>query len=201
MEEDMEKTEETTAEENEDEGRPPVDPNNKLYTFLSLLIFAVIYTAYQLISQNISLSYAVYEDDPSEASINAVLDAVGAEQLPEGCELQYMRMHRNFDGDTIYVSVSLPDDDEDSLDLDELAAKYIPYRYGDGASDERFAVYPYADMTADYVYGNSYISVEDPSDSCIVFQDGDGYTAVFRTTKYDAHVRESFKDGIRINVK
>lgn len=201
MEEDIEKTdEETSAEEaeDEDEGRPPVDPNNKLYTFLSLLIFAVLYAAYQLISQHISFVYAMYTDSPSEDVRNTVLSAMEIGDLSSECSLQYMRLHRNFDSGTLYVSFSLPDNGED--DLDELAEKYIPYAYGDGAEDERFAVYPSADMTADYVYGNSYVSIDDPSDSCIIFENASGYTAVFRTTDYDARVREAMSEGIKINV-
>lgn len=201
MEENKENTSPAAEEGNdEDEGRPPVDPNNKLYTFLSLLIFAVCYTAYQLIKQNFTLAYAVYENDPTEECAKTVYnEVIGTEELPEGCELQYIRMHRNFDSGLLYVAVSLPYGDEE--EIYELAEKYIPYQFGDGAEDERFAVYPYPDMTADYVYGNSYVSIDNPADSCIIYEDYEGFTAVFRSTDYDRRVREALSDSTRIKVK
>ena len=50
------------AVDNEDEGRPPVDPKNKLYTVISLLIFAVLYAGWYFIKDNFTLTYALYAE-------------------------------------------------------------------------------------------------------------------------------------------
>lgn len=49
--------------ENDEDTRPPVDPKNKLYTFISLLIFAVLYIGWQIIKANVYFSSALYADD------------------------------------------------------------------------------------------------------------------------------------------
>lgn len=202
MEENKENISDTEENDLQDEGRPPVDPNNKLYTFLSLLIFAVCYAAVQFIKQNVTLSYALYEDSPTAECVETVCgDIIGTNKLPAGCEVQYIRIHRNFDNNRIYMSVSLPVSENEDPDIEGLAKAFIPYDYGDILEDERFAVYPYPDMRADYVYGSSFVCINDPAKSCLIYEDGNGYTAVFIDLKYDSRVREALSDSEKINVK
>lgn len=181
----------------QEDDRPPVDPHNKLYTVLSLLIFAVLYVGVQFFKQNFTLAYALYDDAPTPENQTVILREIGMDTLPEGFELQYARLHRNFDGNTLYIAVSLP---EELSDTEGFAEKYIPYEYGDVVTDERFTIYPDPDMTADYVYGDSYVCVDNPMKSCLIYEDGSGYTAVFRTDEYDPRVRAVLKDGVKISV-
>ncbi len=180
-----------------EESRPPVDPKNKLYTVISLLIFAVLYTGMEFLKANFTLSYALYDDMPSAENLTVILREIGMEQLPEGYSFRYARLHNNFDSNTLYIALSLPEDTEEPSEIEE----YIPYSFGNIVEDERFTVYPDADMTAEYVYGNSYVCMDDPMESCLVYEDEDGYTAVFRVNDYDSKIKSALSEGVKISVK
>ena len=169
------------AVDNEDEGRPPVDPKNKLYTVISLLIFAVLYAGWYFIKDNFTLTYALYANSLTESQMAQVMNELELTELPEGAELSYARMHRNFDSDTLYAEFRLPDGFTEDEDFAEVL---IPYEYGNVAEDERFTVYPTPDMNADFVYGGD-----------------DGTYALFRTDDCDPSVKTAFKDGVKIPVK
>ncbi len=186
------------AVDKEDEGRPPVDPKNKLYTVISLLIFAVLYAGWYFIKDNFTLTYALYADSLTESQMAQVMNELELSELPEGAELSYARMHRNFDSDTLYAEFRLPDgftEDED------FAEALIPYEYGNVAEDERFTVYPTPDMNADFVYGDSYVCIDNPMKSCLIYEGDDGTYALFRTDDCDPSVKTAFKDGVKIPVK
>ena len=168
------------AVDNEDEGRPPVDPKNKLYTVISLLIFAVLYAGWYFIKDNFTLTYALYADSLTESQMAQVMNELELTELPEGAELSYARMHRNFDSDTLYAEFRLPDG---------------------FTEDERFTVYPTPDMNADFVYGDSYVCIDNPMKSCLIYEGDDGTYALFRTDDCDPSVKTAFKDGVKIPVK
>lgn len=186
-----------------DEGRPPVDPHNKLYTFLSLLIFAVLYVGVQFFKANFTLSYALYSDIPDRGSLVSVLSEIGISEVPEGCEFEYARMHKNFDSDLLYVSFALPEEIVDIEEAEEFAEGLVPYEYGNIAEDERFTLYPDPDMNALYVYGSSIVCIDDPLKRCIVYEDEDSgrYKAVFLTNDYDKGIAVVLSEGVKINVK
>lgn len=186
------------AADNDDEGRPPVDPKNKLYTVISLLIFAVLYAGWYFIKENFTIAYALYADTLSEAQMTQVMNELELSKLPEGAELSYVRLHRNFDSDTLYAEFRLPDGFTEN---DDFAQELIPYEYGNIAEDERFTVYPTPDMNADFVYGNSYVCIDDPLKSCLIYEGDDGTYALFRTDDYDPAVKAAFRDGTKIPVK
>ena len=66
----------------EDEGRPPVDPKNKLYTVISLLIFAVLYAGWYFIKDNFTLTYALYADSLTESQMAQVMNELELSELP-----------------------------------------------------------------------------------------------------------------------
>lgn len=182
-----------------DEGdRPPVDPKNKLYTVISLLIFAVLYAGWYFIKDNFTLTYALYADSMSAEQLSLIERELEAD-IPEGAELEYARLHRNFDSDMLYASFRLP---QDITDDENFADSLIPYRYGDVDADRQFTVYPDADMTVDYVYGDNYVCVDDPMKSCLIYEDNGETYALFRTNKYDSSViKEAFGDAVKIPLK
>jgi len=184
--------------ENDDDSRPPVDPKNKLYTVISLLIFAVLYVGWYFIKENITFTYALYADSLNETQTEQILNELEITQLPEGTKLSFARLHKNFDSNILYAQFLLPD----GFTEDEgFAEALIPYEYGNVAEDERFTIYPTPDMTADYVYGDSYVCIDDPFKSCLIYEsDGETY-ALFRTDDYDSSIKDAFKDGIKIPVK
>ncbi|MDE6594301.1 MAG: hypothetical protein K2K57_14710 [Oscillospiraceae bacterium] len=179
------------ADTDEDEGRPPVDPKNKLYTVISLLIFAVGYFGYHYIADNFSLESAYFIEAPAGDEAAAFVREIGWEYLPEGSEFLYARLHKNFDDNALYCAFLLPEAIEDPSDFEE----YIPFDWAGPVSDERFTIYPEDNMIPDYVYGDSYVYREDPKIRCLIYKENDRYTAVFRTTDYGGGVRDIMRRG------
>lgn len=193
----LEDKENESVSDNND--RPPVDPHNKLYTVITLLIFAVIYGGFQYLKANFTLETAYYDNSINEQQAEVFLSEIGMDELPEGAELKYVRMHRNFDNDAVYIALSV---NEDFESFDENADEYVRYEYARAEEGLRYTVYPMGDMNADYVYGNSYVSIENPGNSCLVYEEEDeSYTALYRVCDYSVAVSESFKDSEKINVK
>ncbi len=182
----------------EEEQRPPVDPHNKLYTVISLLIFAVVYFGGGYIKDNFTMTYAMYADSWSDADKTILLREIGMDKLPEGVEAEYARLHRLNGGDTLYIALSVSAELAESESFPDCI---IPYEYGNVIYDERFTVYPSADMTADYVYGDLYVCTDDPAESCLIYDNGDGCTAVFTTDDFDGKVKSTFGKGVKIPVK
>lgn len=202
MSEEKEKTSAEAAESAEDEGRPPVDPKNKLYTVISLLIFAVGYVGIQLLKENFTLTYALYDNMPAANDLTCILREIDMDEMPEEYHFRYARLHKNFDDNALYISVALPSDAESMEEASAYAERIIPYDYGNVVEDECFTVYPYADMNADYVYGNCYVCVDDPKKSCLVYEDENGgYTAMFRTHDYDSKIPSALGGGEKIKIK
>ena len=170
----------------EQDDRPPRDPNARLYTFLSLLIFAVCYIGWRLISQNIILSYALYEDTPSPELMENALSQAGLSGIPEGWELEYIRLHSGFDNDRLYICLSSEDDDIYS------APDMLPFDCGDPSEEMRFSVMPRADMEQRAVFGRMYTDISDPFRSCVIYEDGDIY-ALFCTSDYDKSIAKLFE--------
>lgn len=187
----------TSETENNEDSRPPVDPKNKLYTFLSLLIFAVLYIVWQLIKSNVYFSYALYADDFSEEERAAVVGEISMPQGFEGAELRYARLHRNFDGNSFYAAFFINDISE----YEELPDTLITFPYGDPEYDSRLTVYPDPDVIPDYVYGNSYVSTDDPGVRCMIYSENNGYTAVFRIADYTGNIRNRVDNWEKIPVR
>lgn len=183
--------------ENDEDTRPPVDPKNKLYTFLSLLIFAVLYIGWQIIKANVYFSFALYADEFSEEEKAAVIGELPLSQEFGGSELRYARLHKNFDGNSFYAAVSLPDISE----YEELSDTVLTFPYGDPEYDSRLTVYPDSDIVPDYVYGDSYVSTDDPRVSCMIYSEDGGYVAVFRIADYSGNIKNRVEGWEKIPVK
>lgn len=193
--EDKEKND-LTEDQAEDEGRPPVDPNNKLYTFLSLLIFAVVYIGWQLVKDEFSMVYVLHNSAPSDGCTQIVLREIGMDVFPEDMKVDYFRVSRGFDDNALYISLVLPEEYDDSEDAESI----IPYEYGNIVHDERFTIYDEESMDADFVYGDSYVCVEDPKKSVLIYEENDRLVALFRTVDYSSEIVPAMKEGTKINV-
>ncbi|MBQ5332587.1 MAG: hypothetical protein J6K92_04935 [Oscillospiraceae bacterium] len=187
-----------TEVHDEDEGRPPVDPKNKLYTFLSLLIFAVLYFGWQLIKGNIYFSYALYTETFTPEEQAAVISEISMLSLPDDAELLYARLHRNFDGNCFYAAFSLPEGAEDN---EEFPENIIPFPCGDPERDIRMTVYPNEGVVPDYVYGDCYVNIGDPRMSCMIYEEGGSYTAVFRISGYSGDIGRKLDSWEKTPVK
>lgn len=192
-------SQEEGSELNEDGvARPPADPKNKLYTFLSLLIFAVIYIGWQLIKGNIYFSCALYADEFSAEEQAAVISEIPQFDTDLQAELKYARLHKNFDGNSFYAAFSIP---EESAEDEEFTEKLISFPSGDPEYDIRMTVYPDPDVIPDYVYGDRYVSTEDPSLTCMIYTRGNSCTAVFRIADYSGDIERRIETWEKIPVK
>lgn len=195
--EETKKTNENTSQENEPElnedgvPRPVPDPKNKLYVVISLLIFAVLYFGWNLLKENITFSYSMYLDSFSAEAEERVLAQMGLERLPDGAELDYARFHSNFGSDCFYAAVTLSEEFAGSEDFPD---GLISFEYGDVVYDSRFTVYPEAEPKADYIYGDCYVCIDDPSEYFVIYEENDSYTAVY-STKDISREAESIFDG------
>ncbi|MGN1105213.1 MAG: hypothetical protein ACI4RH_01075 [Huintestinicola sp.] len=178
--------------------RPAPDPKNKLYTFLTLLIFAVLYFGWQLVKDNFYFSYALYADCFTAEEKAAVMAELP--QLDEAlqAELKYVRLHKNLDRNSLYAAFYLP---VGSAEDDEVTEKLISFPSGDPEYDIRMTVYPDPDAVPDYVYGDCYVSTEDPKLSCMIYSEGDFCIAVFRIADYSGDITRRIENWEKIPVK
>ena len=97
-------------------------------------------------------------------------------------------------------------------DAQKLQNAYQYYLQDDGVlqlrsdltEDERTALEDAVttpDMNADFVYGDSYVCIDNPMKSCLIYEGDDGTYALFRTDDCDPSVKTAFKDGVKIPVK
>ena len=192
--------EDTDIPEEENAGteddRPPRDPNNGLYTFLSLLIFAVCYAGYRLIGQNISLVYALHENSPAPQLIQQTAAQFGMDELPAGTEIDYIRLHHNFDDDRLYFSLSLPED----ISAQDMADTLLPFESGDPITDSRIMLFPEADTVPMYVYADIYVNNSEPCMSAVFYEDEGTCHLLFCTSRHDKGLEKLFECS-RIPIK
>lgn len=199
LQNDMPNMTDKTLADDEDNPRPPVDPKNKLYTVISLLIFAVLYTGWQLIKDNIALSYSLYKDSFTEKEYELILDSTGYEVLPNGISIKCARINKGFDGNRLYIDLICPSDYANSADEDEYdnIAAVLPFTSGDPEKDVRYMIFPYEDLRTDYVYADAYVDVISPQHMCIVYEYNGETIIQLRLTDYDPSVEKAFGDAVK----
>ena len=195
---DMTPEEESPELNDEGEPRPPVDPKNKLYTFLSLLIFAVLYIGWYLIKENLYFSYALHADTFTPEERAAVISEIPQLAVPEEADLSFARLHKAFDGNSLYIAVSVPAELQED---EEFPESIIPFPVGDPERDIRLAVYNEADDVPDYFYGDRYVNIGDPRITCFVYAENDSCTAVFRIAEYSGDIARRIDCWEKIPIK
>lgn len=172
--------------------RPPVDPRNGLYTFLSLLIFAVLYAGYHLISFNFFTPYTVTLTEFTEEQTAVLCEAVKT-PLPDGAQLSYARLSRMTDNDNLYVRYSgIPDEDKF---LESVGFEYYP-----ADSEERIAVFRDETADVDYVYSQIFYCTEGGDLKLRLYEYESTKYAEFVFSDYGKPQRRVFKDGERRHV-
>ncbi|MBQ8568741.1 MAG: hypothetical protein IJ446_05950 [Oscillospiraceae bacterium] len=196
----MNETENKTAtpELNEDGvPRPAPDPNNGLYTFISLLIFAVLYFGGGFLKTELFTPYSktAYE---FSAEISEVLINETSTPLPQGASISHARLNSTDDplmnGCTLHIWYKNIGDTEEFADM-------IGFEYGDVITEERTAVYKNDGYDVDYVYADKYISTTDPGLCCLIYEYEDILYAEFRKSEYDPAVRSAFENSPKIKNK
>lgn len=186
----------------EDEGRPPVDPHNKLYTVISLLIFAVLYFGWGYVKDNFTFRYSLFCDELTAESSAVITEEIFENSTPpEEITLKFARYNKNFDRDSLYAAFELPESYfEDGTE--DFAEKYLPFIAGDPEIDVRLTVFSRPDNVPDYVYGDSYVSIDDPNQSCMIYEQDGSYMAVFRLSGYDGIIISILREnGVKIPVR
>lgn len=169
-----------------EEAGPVHDPHNKLYTVLSLLIFAVCYISYRLIAANVTLTYALHCDAPADELQTAVCAEMGIDSLPDGWDVEYIRLHKGFDSDRLYLSIIYGEDEPDAPE------DAIPFPHGDPSDEQRYSVYPDDNMRDTAVFGQMYTNSADPFENAVIYERDDGYHILFSTSSYDSGIRGKF---------
>lgn len=175
-----------------DEGvpRPPVDPKNGLYTFLSLLIFAVLYIGYHYVSLSFFSPYTVTFTDFTEEQ-TAVLCSAARTPVPDGGELSYARISRFTDNNNLYVRYrQIPDEEEF---LESVGFEFYP-----GDDEQRIAVFRDESTDVNYVYADIYYCTEGGDMKIRIYEfEGTRY-AEFVCSDYGKEVRSIFRSGEKI---
>lgn len=200
--ENTEMTEDITAENKEpeeevelnDEGqpRPPVDPRNGLYTFLSLLIFAVCYVGYHFVSINFFTPYYLTKTEFTAAETQ-VLESTVNIPLPENAVISYGKLGSGVDGDRLHIRYSGIGDEE--AFIESAPFDCIPV-------EEEVRVSIFRDETADvdYVFADTYTDSADPSYTLMVYEYGGTLCAEYISSDYDKPIRNIFKNGEKFTI-
>ncbi|MCI5751209.1 MAG: hypothetical protein MR038_01825 [Oscillospiraceae bacterium] len=177
-----------------DEGqpRPPVDPRNGLYTFLSLLIFAVCYVGYHFISINFFTPYYLTKTEFTAAEAQ-VLESTVNIPLPENAVISYGKLGSGVDGDRLHIRYSGIGDEE--AFIESAPFDCIPV-------EEEVRVSIFRDETADvdYVFADTYTDSADPSYTLIIYEYGGTLCAEYIRSDYDKPIRNIFKNGEKFTI-
>ncbi|MGN0695446.1 MAG: hypothetical protein ACI4J5_01630 [Oscillospiraceae bacterium] len=190
--EESEKPEEEAELNDEGQPRPPVDPRNGLYTFLSLLIFAVCYVGYHFISINFFTPYYLTKTEFT-ASEAQLLESTVNIPLPENAVISYGKLGSGVDGDRLHIRYS-GIGDEDAF-IGSAPFDCLPV-------EEEVRVSVFRDETADvdYVFADTYTDSADPAYTLMIYEYGGTLCAEYIHTDYDKSVRNIFKNGEKFTV-
>lgn len=199
--------EKTDGQENEEEiddefgPRPPVDPKNKLYTFLSLLIFAACYAGYQFISSHYSYRSVMYQSMPQSEELAVMMEEAGIGRLPEGCLFSYARLNKRVDNGYYYAAIILPEDITDMEIACDYARELLPYETSEVLYEQQFELYTDANMNPRELTG-CIISDSADEDNCgMVFEEYGRFCLVIRTDEYSSELKNAFEGGVTMDIK
>lgn len=187
-----EKPEEEVELNDEGQPRPPVDPKNGLYTFLSLLIFAVCYIGYHFVSVNFFSPYYLTKTEFTAEESAALVSAVNI-PLPENAVISYGRIGSGIDGDRLHIRYSGIDDEEAFIASAEFDC--IPLE-----EDIRVSVFRDETADVDYVFADTYTDSSDPSRTVMIYEYEGTLCAEYICPDYDKSIRTIFKSGEKFTV-
>lgn len=188
-----EKPEEEVELNDEGQPRPPVDPRNGLYTFLSLLIFAVCYVGYHFITVNYFSPYYLTKTEFT-VSEEELLESTFNIPLPENAVISYGKIGSGADGDRLHIRYSGIEDEE--AFIESAAFDCIPL-------EEEVRVSVFRDDTADvdYVFADTYTDSADPDCTIMIYEYEGELCAEYIRPDYDKSIRNVFKNGEKFTVQ
>lgn len=167
--------------------------NYVIYTIISILLFAALYSCWKFVVPKIFRDYTI--------SVNG--DNLTAEQLETvkkcteiDCESISEAVFQRTKGNASFVIYyENIDSEEDFVD------NCIKFEYGDPEEDVRSEIYPYGNSVPEYVYGERYVNIGNPDVSCFVFEYNGGIYAEYRSSDVNAEITSLFSGKEKIYSK
>lgn len=141
--------------------------NYVIYTIISILLFAVLYTGWQTAKKALFRDYTVTVDGES----------ITAEQS------DIIKDYTGFDFDNIEQLVLTRENNSFSAEIlynmgeySSFADDFENYAEDDSDGEKRLAVYPYGNSVPEYVYSRYFVNADAPDMRCYVYEfDGSNY--------------------------
>lgn len=152
---------ETDTAEEEYHKEPKI--NYVIYTIISILLFAVLYTGFQFAKHALLRDYTIKVDGNS----------VSAEQLED------IKDYTNFEFENIEQLILTRENNSLSAeilynigDYSNFSEDYENYAEDDSDGENRLAVYPYGNSVPEYVYSRYFVNADVPDMRCYIYEYG-----------------------------
>lgn len=141
--------------------------NYIIYTIISILLFAVLYTGVQIAKHALFRDYTITVDGNSITSEQA----------------ESIKKYTNFDFENIEQLILTRENNDFSAeilyntgDYTSFAEDHENYAEDDSDGENRLAVYPYGNSVPEYVYSRYFVNADAPDMHCYVYEyDGENY--------------------------
>lgn len=176
--------------QNENEIRPYKHnkKQNAIYTIISVAIFFVLYYGAKNVTAFINREYfyTLNSFELTGEQLTIVEDYTKI-KLDENASVDFARYDKMSDSKIITIRY------KNISDKDLFIENNIFYEYGNVVTD-----YRYQTVTGEYVYGDSYVNIENPAVYCILYEiDGDFY-AEFKSDEITTEIMTAIKKGERM---
>lgn len=137
--------------------------NYVIYTIISILLFAVLYTGWQIAKKSLFRDYTVTVDGKSITSEQSdiIKDYTGLD-FENIEQLILTRENNSFSAEILY----------NTGDYTTFAEDHENYAEDDSDGENRLAVYPYGNSVPEYVYSRYFVNVDSPDMRCYVYEYG-----------------------------
>lgn len=184
-----------------DEGipRPKPDPKNGLYTFLSLLIFAVLYVGVNFAKDNFFVPYTKTLTEFTERNITILNSEIDYEIMTD-YDISYAKLISGTGDD--YLTVRYEIDSEEKFE-ELISEDFVCETDINGENlAERVQVFENETMDTDFIYGVTYASSVYPELTLRIFEKDKKYYAEFVKKDYDKSVKSAFGEceKVKINI-
>lgn len=137
--------------------------NYIIYTIISILLFAVLYTGVQIAKHALFRDYTITVNGSSITSEQA----------------ESIKNYTNFDFENIEQLILTRENNAFSAeilyntgDYTDFAEDYENYAEDDSDGENRLAVYPYGNSVPEYVYSRYFVNADAPDMRCYVYEYG-----------------------------
>lgn len=168
---------------------------NILYTLISAVIFFVLYFGFKGVSSYIAREYYITADltsisDEQEININKYTQIASGENV----DISGIIYENIKTGRTITILYSGLESE------DAFTVNNINYEYGDIVTDLRIEAftgngYKYG---KEYVYGNSYVNIENPNCYCVIYERNGQFFAEYHSNVITSEIMAIINTGEKV---